>query len=519
MTVITRLYNRYLARLGNVGCFLPRLLFRECENKEMFSGLEHVFQIQVVHIVVTGLDFFAELIHARPRTPAVPTTTFPLFYAPMGLAGMFAGYISFMPYYVKVQEYNDAESRDLWEYELNLQPDEVRLALLSVFDLSTHRIDYYYFDDNCSLIMLAFLDVARPSLHLVEKFNSWVVPGDTVRKVFNQQGLVSQVKFRPSNVRRYLHAEDKLGEEERAAFNRLISSLKQGQLDVLPLNALSQVQKVNVVDTSLEYIDAVEQLAGTKEPEKWKNERIELLKLRSQIPLTSPYRKVPTPAFEAPHEAFPPTRISFGSLTRFGTGRSPATGLLLGWRPALHTLDNPVAGMGADLGVSFFSLEGMVYRKKLHLREFTPLGIETIPVDRPHLSSQSWSFSFSYRQLCFEGCGQIAGQYEYGNAWRLFLESSRVALRAGVKTGHSAQSGLFAEPLVSGLINFPFSNDKRWVTRAAVSRHFGLLSRPVWNFDYSSNFIFRPAESFEMDLGTRYFNSEKQLFGRMHYYF
>jgi hypothetical protein len=37
-----------------------------------------------------------------------------------------SGEYSLMPYYRKVKEYGDFESRDLWEYELNLSPEETR---------------------------------------------------------------------------------------------------------------------------------------------------------------------------------------------------------------------------------------------------------------------------------------------------------------------------------------------------------------------------------------------------------
>jgi hypothetical protein len=45
------------------------------------------------------------------------------------LTGQYPGEYSIMPYYRKVKEYGDFESRDLWEYELNLTPEETRFWL------------------------------------------------------------------------------------------------------------------------------------------------------------------------------------------------------------------------------------------------------------------------------------------------------------------------------------------------------------------------------------------------------
>jgi hypothetical protein len=460
-----------------------------------------------------------ELLDFGLNHAAQPTTNSPFLYAPMGLSGLFPGYISFMPYYVKVQEYNNAESRDLWEYEIDLNPDEVRMALLSVFELSTHRVDYFYFDDNCSLIMLAVIDVARPSLQLVEKFNAWVIPGDTVRVLHNQPGLVAQVKFRASNVRRFLQLEEKLTDEERSAFNSLIESKKNATFDLRAMENYTPEQKMHVIDTVLEYIDADEQLAGTKEPEKWLKERPELLKFRAQLGLTSAPLKIPKPEQEAPHKAYPPTRFSLGSILAFSPDRSSKNGMLLGWRPALHTLDNPIAGMGADLGIAFFNFEYLVHRRKIWLREFTPLGIETIPVDRPQFSAVSWSFAAGYKQRCFAGCGQTSVAGELGRAWKLMSENSRMALRAGMRLGDDASGGLFFEPGISGLVNVPFSNDKRWITRIALSRTQSLKKSPFWNREAQTSFVLRPVSPAEIDFSTALINSDLIFSARASLYF
>ncbi|MEI8617212.1 DUF4105 domain-containing protein [Pseudoalteromonas sp. B193] len=51
-------------------------------------------------------------------------------YALKGLIGSYPGKFSLMPYYKKVREYNDLESRDIWEYKLNLSEPQVELILL-----------------------------------------------------------------------------------------------------------------------------------------------------------------------------------------------------------------------------------------------------------------------------------------------------------------------------------------------------------------------------------------------------
>jgi len=56
-------------------------------------------------------------------------------YAWKGLTGQYPGEYSLMPYYRKVKEYGDFESRDLWEYELNLTPEETRFLVEHIWEM------------------------------------------------------------------------------------------------------------------------------------------------------------------------------------------------------------------------------------------------------------------------------------------------------------------------------------------------------------------------------------------------
>lgn len=462
----------------------------------------------------------SELLDYGLNYSAHPTTNNPLLYAFMGIAGFFPGYMSLLPYYVKVQEYNNAESRDLWEYELNLTPTEVHLALLSVFELSTRRVDYYYFDDNCSLLMLAIIDVARPSLNLVDKFDAWVAPADTVRVVQNQFGLVNRVKLRPSNVRRYLALEKGLTETERRYFNTLAKQLNKNHLHLARLSELSPEEQVKVVDALLEYVDAVEQVSASKEPKAWKSEREELLNARVQLKLVSKDTHIETPIAEAPHTAYPPSRFAAGHIWSSTSGfKDKKKGLLLGWRPTLHSLDSPTSGMATDLGITFFNVETLFADGRYYLREFTPIKIETLAVDQPHISSASWVFAINYKQKCFAGCEMLGLNASRGKAWRLFSENSRIALRGNLEAGHALSQGYFFEPGVEAQLNAPFGRVVRWNTLGSISRNYTFHQRPEKQFVVQTGIVIRPLMPFEFSLNYQLRNNEHQNTATMHWYF
>lgn len=463
-----------------------------------------------------------ELLDFGFNHSAFPTTQNPFLYAAMGLTGFFPGYVSLLPYYVKVQEYNNAESRDLWEYELSLTPEEVDSALLSIFELSNHRIDYYYFDDNCSLLMLAILDVARPQNKLVEKFSSWVIPADTVRVVFNTNGLVTEVKFRPSNVRRYLQLELQLNERERHAFNALVESKRAQQFSFAALAALTSQEQTHVLDTLLEYIDADEKLAGSMEPEHWKQERQDVLTRRAQIGISSIPVKVEAPVQEGPHESYPPTRVSAGAV--FSRARTSAQSvkpaLLLGWRPALHSLDSPWAGMDAELGISFLQTELLLNQSNFLLKEFLPLQVESLATGKPHLPSTSWRFELGFRHRCFSGCAQTFIGAELGQAWKLGRDAHhRLNLRGALHAGQSASKGPFLESGITTSFNFSLSEKQRWTSGIKFTRQVSWRDSPAWLREAHTSFVFRPLPPWEISLSAETIQSELNLSSRLFYYF
>ena len=50
-------------------------------------------------------------------------------FAMKGLSGGYYGTYSLLPYYEKLKEYRDTEARDIWEYDLDLTPDETKKML------------------------------------------------------------------------------------------------------------------------------------------------------------------------------------------------------------------------------------------------------------------------------------------------------------------------------------------------------------------------------------------------------
>jgi Domain of unknown function (DUF4105) len=122
-----------------------------------------------------------------------------LFYAFKGLSGGYSGFFIVEPYFRKIQEYNQKEKRDIWEYPLNFTPEETNRMVEHLWELKEIEFDYYFFDENCSYRLLELLEVARPGIDLTSEYGSSVIPVDTVRSI-KRADLIVGSQYRPSQV-------------------------------------------------------------------------------------------------------------------------------------------------------------------------------------------------------------------------------------------------------------------------------------------------------------------------------
>jgi hypothetical protein len=173
-----------------------------------------------------------------------------LFFAVNGLIGKYDGYFSLMPYFDKVKEYNDVESRDLWEYPIHLNAEQIDRMLNHLWELGTTTFDYYFFDENCSYHLLSLLEVANPEWNLTEPFFYWVIPSDTIKLLKKIPGALGEPKFRPSLYRHFLKKFQEMSDEEKKTFWKIWNEYKEkkvlnGDETALQLDALIEFLNYN----------------------------------------------------------------------------------------------------------------------------------------------------------------------------------------------------------------------------------------------------------------------------------
>ncbi|MBC7662031.1 MAG: DUF4105 domain-containing protein [Chitinophagaceae bacterium] len=330
----------------------------------------------------------APLLDKAVNFAAEPTTQIPLLYSIMGLTGSFPGKFALMPYYSKVQEYANAESRDLWEYNLNFNEQETLAMMASLWELAPTRIDYYFFDENCSAVLIYLLQSARPELSLADKLGFFVHPSDTLHIVMEEPNLVTDVVFRASTRSRYL-AQKALLSEDEARLIPLMVAAKNEQVD--GYGGISGPRKALLLDTILAFIEYDESLYGSKAPVKNAVLYDKVLSARSKLN-AAPVTIFPPPPDEAPHEGHKGQRfgVGFGQFHRKYEG-------LLEYRPGPHDILSPAIGYPPELGIELGRTRlALVESGKAVIRSAELFHILSLNPSRSGRFPWSWQMQLNY---------------------------------------------------------------------------------------------------------------------------
>ena len=192
----------------------------------------------------------SNLISYAANYSADTTDTNGFIYAWKGLTGMYKGYYSMMPYYIKVNEYNDLEHRDMWEYKLKLSPVEVGGMLNHIWELQNVHSAYYFLDENCSYNLLFLIEAARPELHLTDKTGIFVLPTQTVQ-IITASGIVESINYRPSQGAKITKIVSLLDSgEQKLAHGLAFLSIKPESIGT---GSLSDIKKMKILDLAASY--------------------------------------------------------------------------------------------------------------------------------------------------------------------------------------------------------------------------------------------------------------------------
>lgn len=377
---------------------------------------------------------------------AYPNATNPFVYAFRGLAGGFPGRFAKVPYFSKLQEYSNFESRDLWEYELTLTREEIQWMSLVLWEQGHFYSDYYFFDENCSYVLLLLIEAAKPSAHLTGRLPLYTIPADTVRAL-QEENMIRRRHAKPSNLSRYVAYADHLTPIQRSLLKEQMAgkSVKKA-----PAVCDTQCQ-AEVLDAGLELVDFREHLAGSMQPKDYAALREEMLLARAKTGIKSAQKEIPP-------LSTPPELGHRSAFFLLGGGHHSNGGDygLFQWRPAFHDVTSASMGYGDGMEIRFFDTQIRYYpqQHQAELNRFTLLRILSMPPDYFLLPSYAWQLDMGldHPLWCETGNRSCTGGYLQGGVGkRIDIVRSRLMAVAmvGARAGAVETKGGYAGPEMS----------------------------------------------------------------------
>lgn len=435
-----------------------------------------------------------------------------IFFAYRGLAGGYPGVYNMMRYFEKIKEYNRMENRDMWEYKLNLTPEEVDLILQHVWELKDINFDYFFLDENCSFRLLELLELVRPDVKLTDRFSYAVIPTNTVRAVIEEE-LVEDIRFRPSEVSVLRTRINALSEESQTLARTLADDVEV--LKSPEFLALAEKEKADVVQLAYSFL-------------RYQQRKIQRSKdmARRSHRLLLALNKLPSEALDIEEPASPETGHET-SLVTYGIGeRNDDFYQQFSFRVNYHDLLDNEQGYIRGAQILFANTELRYYEDAgLKLNRFELLDINSISKRNRFLTPLSWRVNVGYERVFSEGSGndQETGVVQVnggvGHTYEVTDDMAFYALLTA-RAEHNKDFEYFIEPAFGGtlgLLNNPSFGAQKLDVNAY--KFFNGEYRAKASFEQNVNLSVNHALRFSVGFEWYKDDSFGEVFAGYRYYF
>lgn len=367
-----------------------------------------------------------------------------LIFAFQGIFGGYEGRYSILPYYEKLKEYNNLEQRDVWEYDLNLNEEEIKKLTLHSWELKDSYADYFFFKENCSYAILWLLEVARPSLSLVDNFSFKTIPLDTI-KLISQNNLIESSNYRYSTMKKMRYIVDEKI-ENREFIKDFLNEDKNLE------ESLSKNDKISYLDLKSTYLQ-YQRAENKLNKEEYTKKYLTILKQRSKFkePSTFEIKDPINPIYS--HDS---ARVSlfYGSNDSF----------LFGVKPAYSDIYDMENGYLEGAYIDFFDLNFKKEKDEdIKLDRFTFLKIKSLASQDLLFKPISWGVDASIEHFNQE----------------LFF---KVKPEAGVS--YTLLNTIFYSNLASNIL---YKANEQYLS---IGTNFGLIVNSFENIKFGSSFSY-----------------------------
>lgn len=494
-------FKDWLSGLGPTGA---SLIFASSYTNNPASMFGHTFLR--LHRVRNGQEL-PSMLHYSVNFAAETGTEKGMLYTLKGLFGFYPGYFSTFPYYIKIQQYNNFESRDLWEYELNLSQENIQRVVFHLWEMGSTYFPYYFADENCSYFLLALLEAADDDTKLLEHLPFFTIPVDTLKVVAKDTTWITKTTFRASLRRRYEASYRILDSEEKKVFDQVVQ--KQ---DPSVISNRDPVSQAKILDASMDFLAMKEKQSAKTSFQK------ELIQKRSAISATYEKGKIDIPG--DPVTSHPAVRLGVGG-SRIG-GESWAH---VDFRGAYHDLLDDPSGFdpAAQIQVLDSRLRFSTERQKVKLDHVKAIEILSLNPIQKYLYKPSWNVGFGWREQYSDEC------FDCGT---LYLEGG-----AGLTAGNSYQRRLYVTMFGNLFVHLAPWNDTQyqmgpsgvlmvnsditsWLRIALVGNaKYSPLGSPHFNYDAKAEAAWGITKSWNIRGWYNLYSESEEYGGSLLYYF
>ena len=425
-----------------------------------------------------------------------------------GLFGGYYGKYSLLPYYEKLKEYRDTEQRDIWEYNLDLNEEEVLRMFNHIWELNDTYSDYYFFTENCSYNMLWFIEVARESIHLREYFNYQVIPLETVH-ASALENIIKSDNYRPSKRTILLKYEKLINPKYLKLPKKLISS-KISISDITKDETIPIQQKMYILEASTELLEYSFSKGDIKEKE-YLDLFHKTTKSRASLGIGKKLDIKPPANPVNGHRAI---RATAG----VGYRDSEAIGYL-GIRPAYHDLEDSNYGFLRGTQIEFLDLLLSYSDKKIEVEDLTIVSIVSLAQRSEFFDSFSWRTKYGWDKNYINEktnfIATIGAGYSWGNdlTYTYFMVDPLFYVEDKFVAGIGASVGLVFDKYKFMSTNFEIT--RRWYDIGVTQN----LAKIAQSFRVSQNIQLKLKYDYQEKYSLNKKNDEQTYKVIFNYYF
>ncbi|MFZ8934523.1 MAG: DUF4105 domain-containing protein [Bacteriovoracaceae bacterium] len=298
----------------------------------------------------------------------------PIFYAFKGVFGGYRAYFTLQPYYVKTSEYNNSESRDLWDFEFKSEDLDIDKILNHLWELyGSSWFDYYFFDENCSLYVSKLLEIGLKKKKF-KPYKFFTLPGDIINRFALEGDFIKKVHYRPS-----------LKNQLTQKWNLHSSKRKKKILNAINSKKIPSKSSSKELDLIAQYIEYKN--AETKNPQQMQQYENQVLQALSKQKETN--TKVTfTPSDNRPDWGHFPSKLIFGLQQELDDFK-----IRFGYRGVLHDLYDFDKGYEPYNKIELLHFLGQYNtdNSKFELESITLIDVQSLPSFSKLFPKVSWS--------------------------------------------------------------------------------------------------------------------------------